>query len=243
MSTEKLRGIVIREIPVGESDKIITLLTQEKGKVTLSARGARKTSSKYLSCCELFACSDIVAYVARKNPALSSAVLIDNFYGLRTDIKKFAAAAYMCDLCDKTIFENADCREHLKLLTLCLKDIERGIHDPLFDVLVFELKFMSDEGLLPQFGVCGRCGGKIGSVGFLSEEGALCDRCGEGEPISAGALKALCYIESSSVGRVLSFGVSREVLAELMRIRNLLFSRQIDIKLKTYDFLMGLYKV
>ena len=44
MALIRTKGLVIREINVGEADKIITLLTEDIGKVSVSVRGARKNS-------------------------------------------------------------------------------------------------------------------------------------------------------------------------------------------------------
>ena len=39
-------GLVIKEAPVGESDKLITVLTKDKGKILISAKGVRSQKSK-----------------------------------------------------------------------------------------------------------------------------------------------------------------------------------------------------
>ena len=41
-----LKGIVIREYPVGENDKFIHVLTKERGVIEISVRGGRKMISK-----------------------------------------------------------------------------------------------------------------------------------------------------------------------------------------------------
>ena len=41
-----LRGVVLRETETKEADKILTLLTAERGKLTVIARGARRKNSK-----------------------------------------------------------------------------------------------------------------------------------------------------------------------------------------------------
>lgn len=219
MSSKKLRGIVIREVPVGESDKIITLLAKEGGKVTLSARGARNAKSKYLSSCELFSYSDFVVFTGRKNPAVSSACLIDNFYALRKDVKTFAAASYLAEFLNRQIYEGVECDDILMLFLTALKVLEKG-GEPMFTTVVFELKYFSINGMMPDFSQNMQFGG---------------------EELLGGTLKALSYISSADIKKVFSFNVSDEVLKQIKRIRYLLFKEQIDIRFKTYDFLMSLY--
>ncbi len=220
MSTEKMRGIVIKETPVGESDKIITILTKEKGKVTVSARGARKPKSKYLSSCELFAYSDFVIYTARKFPSVASASLIENFYNLRRDIKGLAAAAYFADFLNRQIYEGVECPEILLLILTALKKLSSGRTEPLFASYVFELKYLSLNGMLPDFS-------DYTSSGFKKKENIL-----------PGTLKALGYISSCDVKNVFNFNVSAQVLSQLKKIRADMYENLSDVQLKSYDFLL-----
>ena len=40
-------GIVLRTHKLGEADRIVTLITQDSGKVRAVAKGVRKTSSRF----------------------------------------------------------------------------------------------------------------------------------------------------------------------------------------------------
>ena len=48
MATEVIRGIVLKEMPKGETSKQIIVLAKEKGKIWITAKGARKQKSKLL---------------------------------------------------------------------------------------------------------------------------------------------------------------------------------------------------
>ena len=47
-------GLVIREVATGESDKLITVLTENEGKLVISAKGVRSLKSKNGALCRLF---------------------------------------------------------------------------------------------------------------------------------------------------------------------------------------------
>ena len=54
MRTYTVEGIVIKRQNIGEADKLITLFTETLGKITLLARGIRKSSSRRVGSLELF---------------------------------------------------------------------------------------------------------------------------------------------------------------------------------------------
>lgn len=48
-------GIVLKQTPFGEYDRIVSLLTREKGKITAFARGARKPGNRLAAATNPFA--------------------------------------------------------------------------------------------------------------------------------------------------------------------------------------------
>ena len=56
------KTLVLRSVDYKESDKILTLLTQDLGKVTASARGSRKKGSPLAAGCQLLCWSEMVLY-------------------------------------------------------------------------------------------------------------------------------------------------------------------------------------
>ena len=56
------KALVLRTTDYKESDKILTLLTQDQGKLTASARGCRKKGSAIAAGCQLLAWSEMVLY-------------------------------------------------------------------------------------------------------------------------------------------------------------------------------------
>ena len=64
-------ALVLREVNYKESDKILTLLTEEKGKLTVSARGCRKKDSPISSACQLLSWAEFTLYEFRGMWAVS----------------------------------------------------------------------------------------------------------------------------------------------------------------------------
>ena len=62
MSLQRDDGIVLRAQKLGEADRIITVLTRERGKLRLVAKGVRRTTSKFGARLEPFAHVDFQTF-------------------------------------------------------------------------------------------------------------------------------------------------------------------------------------
>ncbi|MCL2352105.1 MAG: DNA repair protein RecO [Firmicutes bacterium] len=161
MSVIKARGVVIREQDTGEAGKVLTLLLKERGKATVSARGARRQNSKIMAGAQLFTYSDFVFFQKGDFLSLTQADVIESFYGLREDYDRFCAGACLLELCDLAILENAPCDDVLWLLLKTLLALSRGKISTDYAARAFEFKFLAYMGIAPDFDSCAYCGGKI----------------------------------------------------------------------------------
>jgi DNA repair protein RecO (recombination protein O) len=75
------RGIVLRQTNYGEADKIMQLLTPDRGKIGVIAKGVRRGRGKLTGGLELFAVSEITLYKGKGDLAMVTSARIDTFYG------------------------------------------------------------------------------------------------------------------------------------------------------------------
>lgn len=214
--TTTSRGLIIKEVKVGEGDKIITILTPDLGVIQAAAKGARSYKSKFLAGCQLFCYTNFSFIKKRSWYSVLSAEPIHTFYEIRTSLEKLSLAAYLCDLlCEVcTDSHQADKALSLALNTLyllskkdCLSQIKA----------TFELRFISDSGFAPQLFHCVKCGSEGVFKNFSANDGGvLCNACAENKSnISAGALNAMRHITCAEPKRVFSYKAEERVLQEL----------------------------
>ena len=91
-------GLVIREQSIGESDKLITVLTAKHGIVRAFSRGAKKAKSKKGAATSLLAYSDFTFSKAKDTFSVEEALVKEVFFELREDVSKMALAQYFCEL-------------------------------------------------------------------------------------------------------------------------------------------------
>lgn len=113
-------GIVIKRKNIGEADRFITLFTKKHGKLRILAKGVRKISSRRGPHVEVF--NRIIATVHDRK-TLTEVSPVENFEILRRDLKRVAAAYYLCELVDGLLPEEQPHEDVFELLTHALRTL------------------------------------------------------------------------------------------------------------------------
>jgi DNA repair protein RecO (recombination protein O) len=74
-------AIVLRRTNYGEADRVISLLTPDRGKLSAIAKGVRKQKSKLAGGLELLAVCDVTLLEGRGDMLLVTSTRLDQFYG------------------------------------------------------------------------------------------------------------------------------------------------------------------
>ena len=93
-----VKGVVLRETETKESDKILTLLTTEQGKVSVIARGARRKGCKFAAAAQPLAFSEWTLYRKGDWHYANEGATIEMFGGLRRDLTRLALGTYFAEL-------------------------------------------------------------------------------------------------------------------------------------------------
>ena len=81
----KTRGLILREMTLGESDRLVTVLTEDMGVIRAFARRAKNLSDSKNAATSLLCYSRLDLYQGRERNIINSAVPIEAFFGLRSD--------------------------------------------------------------------------------------------------------------------------------------------------------------
>ena len=147
MRSYKTEAIIIKRRNFNESDRIITILTRDMGKLSVKAQGVRKITSRRSSHIELLNHTQISLYKASHIPVLVEAQMINSFAEIKNDLQKTGFAYHMCELIDGLCPEGQEQHGIFTLLKNTLNQLSLVNSDELvFTIHNFEI------GLLTQLG-------------------------------------------------------------------------------------------
>ena len=139
-------GIIIKQMPIGESDRRVTILTNSRGKISAFARGARKPNSRFSGTTCPFCFGSFKLYEGRDAYNIAEADIKNYFEEFRTDLDGSFYAAYFAEIADYYCRENNDEREMMKLFYQSLRALcAPSLNDRLVRY-IYEIKSIAVNG-------------------------------------------------------------------------------------------------
>lgn len=249
-------AIVLRSWAYGESDKIVSFLTRDFGKVRGIAKGAKRSRKRFLNVLEPFTLV-LLRFHERPHSPLAFVHACDWVYVFRAiakDLAKIAHASYIVEITDELTRDGDDSLSLFEHLRYGLRFLEENAASPEF-LTAFELTLLRLAGFQPTLERCQRCGrGSRGDDsqwnvrwGFSpADGGVLCHDCRdyrrEAVPLSAEALGVLTHIQRHGWTEGEAPRSLQPALREARALMPLFIQYQISKKLKSAAFLDGPFR-
>lgn len=245
---ETLQGLVLREVRYKESDRILTLLTDKRGKITLKAQGALGRKSRIAAATQSLCFSEFSLEPAGYTGAagqwrIASASTVEQFLGLREDIAALALGVYFAELLETVCAEELADGAALSLGLNALYALSRKLYEPTHIKAVFELRLMAIEGFEPDLNGCAVCGRQdVQEPMFSPDSGLLhCRDCGGAVyggamPLDEGALAAMRHIVTAEPKKIYNFALPAESEQRLARVCESFVSRQLDRQFASLEY-------
>jgi len=232
-------SVVLSTVDYGEADRLVTLLSRGRGKLTAFAAGARKSKRRFAGALEPMTLLDAQLTERRGTTfRLDGAVIQRAFQSVRGDLGRISRALYAVELCREL------CREHephpglFDHLVAYLGELDGGRAGPT-SLIAFELDALAQGGFQPRFDRCALCGGALGERTRFDPEhgGAVCERCWGrstyGVEVAAGTVAALRGLQQGL--RTPLPAPERKAARELL---NLFIAFQLGRPLKSVEFMV-----
>ena len=218
------RGLVLRYAKYKESDAILTVLTEHEGKITVHARGAKAKASRYKAAVQHLVFSEMTLFGNRGRWSLNEAETLEQFIGLRADLRALALASYFAELLEALSDEDSPNVDILRLGLNALYALSNDYAPQELIKAVTELRILCLGGYEPQLEQCAFCGKTdIVKPRFSAAEASvLCADCvpnarGEILELCEGSLSAMRHAVHSDMKKMYSFSLEAQAQARLSR--------------------------
>lgn len=246
-------GIMLRAIEYGDYDKIVTFFTLKEGKISVIAKGARKSIRRFAGILELFSILNVVWTYGRSRglPILQEASVIQPFEQIRSDIMSTTYASYWCELVYQWMEQGQKQTSVYKLLQHALDQLNSGrLPDKILHI-IFQLRFMAENGFRPSFDHCTICRSSLerferSCVTFnVRLGGVLCEKCGAGKgghlSLSKGTIMLLRWILNAPLAKVCRVRFSEQAVEESLNILEVFVPHHIGKEAKSLKLLKQLW--
>lgn len=237
-------GLVIRQQTIGESDRLVTLLTADYGLVRAFVRGAKRIKSQWISSTSLFSYAEFTLYRGKDAFVVDNAIPVELFFDLRGDIERLALAQYFAQLVYDVGVEDQPAEELLRLTLNALHLLCNGKRENRQIKAVFEFRLMCLTGYMPHILACKKCNTyETDFMYFSIHEGCIyCENCPKADtiPVSKTIMTAVRFICLTEPGRIFGFSLSDDNMALLCRIAEEYTIARIQHKLPTLEFYKSL---
>ena len=256
MKEIKVRGLIIREAPLGDKDKRLVMLTREMGKLSVIAKGALSPRSKWNATSQVFCYGDYVLSKGQTFYYIKEAQLVESFFALRQNLDRLAYATFMLEVAETMTLDGTENQNLMRLLLRGLMTMARtadGSESLVADAFVWRM--LAENGFYPDLEHCRSCGR---GMDFLAPSampaqpeyvfdfalgGLICHLChgsGSGSHLGSGALRALRYILEVPQERAYAFTAEEEVRRQLDEICTGYLLHQTEKHYHSLDFIVNL---
>ncbi|MCR4590295.1 MAG: DNA repair protein RecO [Lachnospiraceae bacterium] len=149
MDILKLHGVILKSADYSEYDRRLTVLTAERGKITVFARGVKRPGNKLMAGTEPFCFGTFLVTEGKSAYNLRDTEVTNYFEEIRSDPDAFFMGSYFLEFADYYSRENIEDKELISLIFSSLLALLRDDFDNAFVRAVFEIKIISVEGELP----------------------------------------------------------------------------------------------
>ena len=241
-----IQGLVLRVTDYNDRDALLHILTQDRGMLTVKARGLRRKNSPLIAQCQLLSYAEFTLFENKGFYTINEAKTIELFHELRRDLTRLSLGTYLAHVAEVISQEDLSNPELLSLVLNCLFGLAKLNLSELQVKSVFELRVACMAGYEPDLFACYRCGNQTPDRFDLSEGCLECHGCRNPEsggirmPVTPGMLDAMRYICNCQPKKLFSFQSAPETFECLSQLTEAYLSTHLERSFSTLDFYKSL---
>ncbi len=234
-------ALVIKEMNVGESDRLVTLFTREYGVIKAFASGAKNIKSKKGAATSLLTYSSFTIKRKKDSFRIYEATPISMFFGAGSDIEILSLSQYFCELANVFAVEGTPNIELLRLILNSLHFLTKEKRFPPLIKAITELRTAVISGYSPNLIACDGCGKFEDDIMYFEYQGGdlrcgTCEKQGETAMIDRTLLSAMRHIAYSEFSKLYAFTIPDEKAKILADITGKYITVQTDHRFSALAF-------
>lgn len=159
MGWYKIEGVVLRRRNLGEADRLVTILTRDRGKLTVAARGARRPKSRLGGRLEPGVRVRALVAEGRTLDLISQVEVLDARAALRRDLDRMGVVSVVLELADRALADRHPHPDAYRLLLQALDLVDRSPAGPAWPW--FAARLLVATGHRPTVTLCAVCGRRL----------------------------------------------------------------------------------
>lgn len=231
-------ALVLSTVDYGEADRIVTLFTRERGRVSAFAAGARKSKRRFAGALE--AGTHLKAHLVERRGdtfRLDGVDVVQSFHHLRDDLPRIARLMYCLELIRELTRDHEPHASLFDTLKDYLRLLDAKQAGPT-SLLLFELDALAQAGFMPNFSPCALCSQPTGPRPRFDPEhgGVVCFACAprvpNGFPVSPELVDALARLQAGE-----RTPMAADLRARARELLNVFIAHHLGRKLKSVEFM------
>ena len=242
----KIQGLVLRRTEYNDQDVLLTILSNQHGKITAKARGLKRKNSPLTAQCQLLAFAEFTLFEYRGMYTINEAATIELFHDLRRDLCKLSLGTYFAQVAEIISQEDLPNPELQSLVLNCLYALSK-LNEPEEKIkAAFELRVACIAGFQPELTGCAGCGSEWPDRFDLKAGMMECAACRNPEsdgirmPVSPGVLQAMRYLCFCGSRKIFGFMLPAEAMRQLGDVTEAYLTTQLERGFSTLDFYKSL---
>lgn len=235
-------GLILKEMNIGEQDKLVHVLTKSHGVVKAFVKGAKNIKNQKCAPSSLLSYSRLTFYKGRDSYIIGDARTLHIFSKLRSDVRKMCLAQYFCELALTICPQEQPAEAYLSLVLNSLHLLSEGTRSPELIKPCLEMRMTAMAGYMPDLRMCDGCGAYTAPLMyFLPHKGTLeCASCRQtasgGIALTESALHALRHTIYADDDKLFSFALSDQGLEMLNQASESYLKYRFEKDFKTLVF-------
>jgi DNA repair protein RecO (recombination protein O) len=242
--TYNTQGVVLKHMPLGEADRIITLYTPDRGKLRAVVKGARRTKSRKGGFVQPLSYVRASIVEGRSLDQVTETETVTSFRAVREDLGRMSTGLYLAELVDGFSADGAVNPAEFHLLVDALTVLESTDHSEQL-ARYFETRLLSVTGFGPELQRCVDCGIELeaGDHVFSCADGGLVGpecRTQSGNSLihmSMNAIKVLRFFQRASFTQALELPLTEQLIGELRRVLRTYVTYVLDREPRSAEFM------